>query len=191
MAWALAAPVARPDTNRYEFTYRDIVVSAGELRIEDDEASANFNSPMAPDTSTCIVSVDQFFSPGPTPVGSVLVPEGSLICGGDPGEPGYAGFGVLLTEATGLDGQYSTPAVPDKTGPAHVLTSADRLFDPARGIIQPRNQATGVGGLRKPSLRITSAELGITGTAGAPDYGINSAANLAADAVCVVAIERE
>src|SRR5688500_12021453 len=106
----------------------------------------------------------------------MVVPEGSLITGGDQGEPGYEGFGVLESPR---DDQYSTPAVPGPTGPATVLTGANRLFDPARGFIQPRSGA--VGGLRKPSLRITDNDLGVNGTPSNPDYLVNSIANLSAD----------
>jgi hypothetical protein len=93
----LAGPVTTGpfSPNRFVFTYRNIVVSPGSERIEDDEAATNYNSPIAPDVDTCIISVDQFFVPGPSPIGSVPTGEGMMICGADPGEPGYAGFGVL------------------------------------------------------------------------------------------------
>jgi hypothetical protein len=123
----------------YEYTSAPITISAGADRMEDDEASPNFNSPMAPDTYVCIVTVDQFFSPGPGPVGSTVVPEGSIVCGADPGEPGYLGFGVL-GDAGEIVTQYSTPAfpMPDGSDPATDITSVAgfgtgtaRLFDPA------------------------------------------------------------
>lgn len=125
----------------YEFTYRPIEVSPGEDRIEEDEAAVDYNSPVAPDTPVCVVTVE------PIPP-----PEGSILCGGDPGEPGYLGFGVLGNRRA-RRAQYSTPAVPGKTGPADVLTTSDRLYDPARGRIRPRGPGGG-GGLRKPSLRV-------------------------------------
>ena len=129
-----------------------IEVSPGEDRIEEDEASPDFNSPVKPDTEACIVSAEAL--PGG-------VPEGAIVCGGDPGEPGYFGFGVL-GPTTGLprlrrNRQYSTPALP-LTGPPglHVpqrdvtLSGGEfgpplgqgtkRLFDPARGFIDRRNR---------------------------------------------------
>lgn len=157
----------------YEYTYSDIVVSPGIDRIETEEASPDFNSPAAPDDqTTCIVTVDQFFSPGPSPVGSVLIPEGSIVCGGDPGEPGYAGYGVLLADSSS---QYSTPCVPGVSGPTDPIDpAAHRLYDPARGVIEPRDPVTGEGGLRKPSLRIPE----VGGSPAAPNYLVNSEANL-------------
>src|SRR5260370_4613957 len=89
---------------------------------------------------TCVTSLE------------VFPPEGDLMCGGDPGEPGYAGFGVLGPGAAHPT-QYSTPAVPGVASPGTAITT-QRLFDPTRGTIQPRNPATGAGGLRKPSLRV-------------------------------------
>jgi cytochrome c peroxidase len=86
-------------------------------------------------------------------------PEGSINCGGDPGEPGggrtLAAFGVHRADA------YSRPAVsPSPTASTTPLAGAatggpitTRLFDATRGgAIQPRTGAT--GGLKKPSLRI-------------------------------------
>src|SRR2546423_13586091 len=95
---------------------------------------------------TCVTSLE------------VFPPEGDLMCGGDPGEPGYAGFGVLRAGAL-RNTQYSTPAVPGVAAPGTAITT-QRLFDPTRpgtGLILPRNPATGVGGLRKPSLRVPEA----------------------------------
>jgi hypothetical protein len=173
----------------YEFTYEPVPVTTGELRIEDDEAAVDFNSPIAPDTEFTITSVDQFFSPeiffflpGSNPLNDpsvIVVPEGSLITGGDPGEPGYSGFGVLESPAH-RDEQYSLPAVPGPTSPATTLTRSMRLFDAARGgYIPPRTGAT--GGLRKPSLRIQPY-----GAPGNPGYLVNSEANLAADPASLV-----
>jgi len=182
---------------RYEFTYRPIVVTPGEDRIEDDEASPDFNSPIKPDNrDTCILNVDQFFVPGPTPEGSVTVGEGAIICGGDPGEPGYEGFGILLSAAE-RDEQYSTPALPlpAGSGPGTNLTTGlgglnRRLYDAARvepealatGFI-PARDAAGKYGLRKPSLRVAVNG----GTPTQPNFLKNSAANLAADPAALVA----
>jgi cytochrome c peroxidase len=171
----------------YRYTFRDIAVTPGEDRVEEGEASPDFNSPIAPDTPACIVSVDQFFSPGPSPFspGTVALPEGSIICGGDPGEPGYAGFGLLRGRAR-RDEQYSTPAVPltgvpaAQRGPGLNITGRP-LFDPERGIIAPRLSAAAAGGLRRPSLRARGSgdPPAHTGTPADPDYLVNSAANLA------------
>lgn len=152
---------------QYDFNYMDITVSSGEDRIEDDEVAIDYNSPFAPDDYLCVLTVE------PIPP-----PEGSLLCGGDTGEPGYMGFGVLLDDSSD---QYSVPAVPGATAASTDPNSPKgsivglQLFDPARGFIAPRN-ALGVGGLRKPSLREPPI-----GTPANPGYAVNSAANLAGD----------
>ena len=183
----------------YQYTYRDIEVSPGELRVEDDEAAADFNTPIAPDTAACIISVDAFYSPGPHPYSpdTIATGEGATICGGDPGEPGYLGFGVLGPTTGPPSGritvQYSTPAFPlsgNPRNPSRDITSGPgsplgtgnkRLFDPVRGLINARADGSATGGLRKPSVRITDLDLGVNGTPAAPDYLVNSAANLIAD----------
>jgi cytochrome c peroxidase len=183
----------------YEFTYQDILVSAGSGRIEDDETAPDFNSPMSPRTafsagSDCtdsgpftictIVSVDAFFSPGPHPYspGTVATGEGALITGGDPGEPGYAGFGVLLSSAQ-RGNQYSVPAVPGIASPQTPIPTTARLFDPVRGSIQPRAESVAAGGLRRPSLRARGfGDAAVhNGSPSNPDYVVNSAARLVAD----------
>jgi hypothetical protein len=160
---------------QYDYNYADITVSPGDARIEDDEASIDYNSPIAPDTPGCVATVE------PIPP-----PEGSFLCGGDPGEPGYAGFGVLLPKGERA-AQYSVPAVPggtatDPSNPNSPKGSIVglKLFDPVRGEIQPRSGAT--GGLRKPSLRINPH-----GTPASPGFGVNSADNLLADPAGLVA----
>lgn len=177
----------------YEYITRDIEVTPGEDRIE-DEPAIDYNSPEKTDTPVCIVTAEAPWGPtlGPflTPADfGTGVPEGSIICGGDPGEPGYAGFGVLLADNSS---QYSTPAVPGgttnggDTDPADYLPKDSiiglPLYDPARGYIAVRDPVTGAGigggaSLLKPSLRI--AEVGGTGTN--PAYAVNSEANLAVD----------
>jgi hypothetical protein len=141
---------AQPDGS-WAWIYKEIEVSPGEVRIEDDEAAIDFNSPIAPDILSCITTTEfsytgpagEFYSTGPaadfpnvtpslTPAN--MLPEGITVCGGDPGEPGYLGFGVLGDTAEQTE-QYSVPAVPGKTRPDDILTSADRLYDPARGFI--------------------------------------------------------
>lgn len=155
---------------RYDFNYRDITVSPGDERIELDEVAIDYNSPMAPDPLVCVTTVE------PIPP-----PEGSLLCGGDPGEPGYLGFGVRGSNANARMAQYSVPAVPGGTAASTDPNSTKgsivglSLRDPVRGVIQPRT-AGGTQGLRKPSLRVPPG-----GNPNDPGYLLNSAANLAAD----------
>jgi cytochrome c peroxidase len=163
---------------RYDFNSSPIVVSPGADRIDPDEAVIDYNSPMRPDTPICVTTVE------PIPP-----PEGSRLCGGDPGEPGYRGFGVLGGTGVGLNSrihQYSVPAVPGGTAdpldvPNGVKSSIVglRLYDPARGgtgFINPRNAAGGGRALRKPSLRVPPV-----GNNSNPGYVVNSEANLASD----------
>jgi cytochrome c peroxidase len=165
---------AIPDPNRWEWTYKTVEVSPGVERVEDDEVSIDYNSPVAPDTRACIISTE------PIPA------EGAVVCGGDPGEPGYAGFGVLRGAARRGE-QYSTPALPRPVGrrtpgadiTPGIGTGNNRLFDPARGFINPRVGAN--GGLRKPSLRIAP-----WGAPANPGYLVNSEADLAADPAALV-----
>jgi cytochrome c peroxidase len=70
----------------------------------------------------------------------------------------------------------SIPFVTTGTAIPVSFAAGFRLTDPFRGVILPRNIATGIGGLRKPSLRI--ADVGGNGTA--PNYLWNSVANLTA-----------
>jgi cytochrome c peroxidase len=148
---------------RYHWTYHPITVTPGEERIEEDEAAPDFNSPMAQDDlETCVVTAEI----GLLDSNGNDVPEGSIICGGDPGEPGYAGFARLLG-ALNRGQQYSTPAFPLPAGssPGTVLTQVPgfgttrRLFDPA-GCAERNLESTGscsgagfINRLRKPTLR--------------------------------------
>jgi len=159
----------------YRFTYRDITVSPGEDRVEDDEVPIDYNSPIAPQGNFCVTTVE------PIPP-----PEGSILCGYDPGEPGYAGFGVLL-RGRGRQQQYSVPAVPGGTvlnddlenGPKSDITGL-KMFDPVRGFINPRRYSAAIGGLRRPSLR-AQGQIGAgmgrihNGSPANPDYLHNSA----------------
>jgi cytochrome c peroxidase len=173
-----------PDTGQitFEFTYSLVAVSPGDGRVEEDEVAIDYNSPVAPEAITCVTTVE------PIPP-----PEGSILCGADPGEPGYAGFGVLLGDRTG---QYSVPAVPGGTADDGDLLNGPKgsiiglsLYDPARskgGVISPRIGSQAVGGLRRPSLRAegqTTKGVGRihSGTPGQPNYLHNSVENLAAD----------
>jgi hypothetical protein len=154
------------DTNRYVWTYEEEVITSGAERFEEDEPAPDFNIPIGSDptplTDTCIVSTEA------TPM------EGAIVCGGDPGEPGYLGFGVLGD----LSVQYSTPGFPipkattDSPGSpaddlvALVLAGA-RLFDPARGYIKSLDE--GGEGLEKPTLQNDDA----LGEEGEPNYLFN------------------
>ena len=61
------------------------------------------------------------------------------------------------TDPNFLSAAYSTPGVPGVASPGTVIPAAARLYDPVRGLIQPRDATTGVGGLHKPSLRVPEA----------------------------------
>jgi cytochrome c peroxidase len=163
---------ALPDgTNRWDWTYRNVLVSPGAGRVE--ETAINYNAPFKPDPGfpgsgspnsanrACIVSLE-----------ASNPPEGDTVCGGDPGEPGYRGFGVLRANVN-----YSTPAVPipDTTQASPGLPGTDitglQVYDPTRGgFISARDPGTGAGGLRKPSLSVPDAG----GSPGQPNYWINT-----------------
>lgn len=151
------------DANACTPTPITITVSPGAGRVEDGHTSIDYNAPFARDTPVCVLSTE--------------TPEGVALCGGDPGEPNYLGFGVLDLAVD----EYSTPALPGVLSSIDPIPPSARLFDPARGLIQPRSPVTGAGGLRKPSLRIPGDGGSIGGTPAAPNYLVNSAANLAAD----------
>ena len=137
-----------PGSGAYRFTYREVEVSPGEERIEDDEAAIDFNSPIGAETEATIISTEQFFVPGPGPEGSVLAAEGGAVTGADPGEPGYAGFGVLLADTAE---QYSVPAVPGIASPQTSVPrprgSTTRRGATSSRAPDPRRRA-GFGGLR-------------------------------------------
>jgi cytochrome c peroxidase len=157
-----------PDANPCTPEQRLIQVTPGlaRLPIAEGETQIDYNSPFARDSPICILSAE--------------IPEGVALCGGDPGEPGYTGFGVL-----DLLRGYSTPALPlRRATPATPIPASARLLDPLRpdtrdglGVIRPRNSGGGEGGLRKPSLRIAA----VGGRANQPNFLVNSAADLAAD----------
>jgi cytochrome c peroxidase len=145
------SPDCPNDPNTWMWTYKTVHISAP------TEAEISYNAPFKSDVlTTCITTTE------------AVPPEGSIICGGDPGEPNYAGFGVL-----NLSG-YSTPAIPLAGGSTNstVIPAGARLFDPERGVIQPRNPGTGAGGLRKPSLRVPPI-----GTPNNPGFLINTDPN--------------
>jgi cytochrome c peroxidase len=151
--WQVPDELVQDGPNHWTWTYRRVQVTPGSERVE--EPSIDNNGPIAPDinpnnpaTFKCIENLE------------AVPPEGDIICGGDPGEPNYSGFGWLNPSG------YSTPAVPngrilivdtnrdlipDQRVAASVLGLT--LFDPTRGTITPRTNA-GNGGLRKPSVRV-------------------------------------
>ena len=148
------------DPNRWVWTYLSVPITPGAGRVS--EAEIDYNAPVNPDDrSTCLITTE------------IVPAEGSTICGGDPGEPNYGGFGVLRADG------YSTPAVPGGTlvsgttisGIAGEITGL-KLFDPFRGFINARDPVTGAGGLHKPSLRIPP-----WGTPSVPGYLVNTDAN--------------
>lgn len=149
-------------------------VSPGATRLEPGATAIDYNNPVAADAQVCVT------------VTEAAPPEGSLLCGGDPGEPSYFGFGRINLPLSG----YSTPAVPTALfpfqpagSPGTPLAPTRRLFDPGRafpealaGFILPRN-ALGEFGLRKPSLRLASVHdaAGQAGRPGRPAYTANAA----------------
>ncbi len=146
------SPQCPNDPNTWIWTYKTVTVTPGADRVQVGEAAISYNAPFASDVlTTCITTTE------------AVPPEGSILCGGDPGEPSYFGFGVLNS------GGYSTPAVPGVASPSTPIPASARLFDPERGVIQPRNPTTGAGGLRKPSLRVPPI-----GTPTAPGYLVNT-----------------
>jgi hypothetical protein len=176
--------------SRWGWTYDRLPITPGVDRVLGPEI--DYNGPAGPDaTFPTPVTADSLppdtFEHCITNL-ELVPPEGVLLCGGDPGEPNYAGFGVFRNDG------YSTPVIRQVAGrpsdpgdriPALGLGN-HRLYDPSpadgvpggapRGFINPRNPNTGVGGLRKPSLRIPDAD----GTPHNPNFLFNWAPNLAA-----------
>ncbi len=150
-------------SQRWAWSMTTVQVSSGAGRVFGPEI--DYNGPIGPDNNNipfCVANLE------------LVPPEGTLLCGLDPGEPNYSGFGVLNTSG------YSTPAVPGVASLATPIPPGSLLYDATRGgSIQPRDPVTGIGGLFKPSLRIPEAG----GTPGNPNYLYNSAANLASRAM--------
>ncbi len=158
------------DPNRYVWTYKSVYIIPGADRVEPGSIPIDYNNPIPADTYVCVTVLEQ--NP----------PEGSILCGGDPGEPGYIGFGRPTSPtAPNHYAAYSTPAIviPTSTGttgvfsPGMPVPPAARLYDPERGLIQPRNATTGAGGLRKPSLRLPE----VGGTPSSPNFLLNTDPN--------------
>ena len=207
--WMIPDQIEQQADGTWAWVYKPITVSPGEGRIEEDEAAIDFNSPIAPDIVACIVTTEfsytgaagQFYSNGPaagyvdpsfvpslTPAN--FVDEGITVCGGDPGEPGWAGFGVLEADSAGHTRSRPFQARLAPVTPSHRPTDCD---DPARGVIEPRADGTAgdlTHGLRRPSLRVCSGSGGVAGTncgtPANPAYLLNSEANLAADPAALV-----
>jgi cytochrome c peroxidase len=123
--------------NVWMWSYKSVVVTNGASRVS--EAEIDYNAPIRPDVANnaLLATFNSAAGAGTnggrliatgllnTPLTSdncvvtteVFPPEGDTMCGGDPGEPGYAGFGVLRpTSGTpNRTTQYSTPAVPGGT----------------------------------------------------------------------------
>jgi len=179
---SINGPVVSPanDPNRYVWVYETVEVSPGcesDLECRVGDTSLDFNSPLRPDVETPFTSYPPTFDTLVCMVGTEFMPpEGSIICGGDPGEPGYAGFGVLDTEG------YSVPAVPGVASPTTAITT-QRLIDPAGcadrneelpgSCVQLANGTGRIVRLLRPTVRNT----GLTGNP--PDYLQNSVDELA------------
>jgi cytochrome c peroxidase len=140
----------------FTWTRTPAQISPGADRVEQGATAIDYNNPVGPDAPACVL------------VTELNPPEGSVLCGGDPGEPGYLGFGVRAGNANQRRNQYSLPAVPGIASAGTPLPANARLVDPTRGVINPRN-AAGVGGLRKPSLRVPPH-----GNANNPGYLVNT-----------------
>jgi hypothetical protein len=164
-----------PGSGTYTWTRIPVNILPGVDRVEPGPSPIDYNNPVSADPGSCVLTTE--FNP----------PEGSILCGGDPGEPGYFGFGVLRPLAN-----YSTPAVPLSLfapgNPATPLAPTRLLYDPARltaaqggigGFVPARNPLTGQFGLRKPSLRVPSvvAANGLPGRPANPAYTANTDAN--------------
>jgi cytochrome c peroxidase len=152
-----------PTGNTWNWTFKAVTISPGAERVTGPEI--DYNGPVKADPFTCVDNLE------------VVPPEGTQLCGLDPGEPNYFGFGNLPNR-TG----YSTPAVPlagpgvrgrnvpvAQRVPEAVIPPGKLLFDPTRGFIRPRSQESGTGGLRKPSLRVPEAG----GRPNHPNYLVN------------------
>lgn len=167
--------------NTWIWAYQMKSISNG-ARVGEEEAAIDYNAPIKPDPVT-----SPTLTPSIAQLQAICIatteanpPEGDLLCGGDPGEPNYAGFGVLNA------GGYSTPAVPGgQTIPAgsqfvnqpKASVVGLSLHDPSRGTITARDPSTGSGGLRKPSLRVPE-NTGGTGSPSNPAYLINAFSNV-------------
>jgi len=149
---------------------------------------------MAPDTPVCIVSVDQFFSPGPGPRDRCSSQRVPSFCGGDPGEPGLCGIRRIASRSSAPEeGWIGRPILdagpsPGKRDQRTFLIRQWTVFSILhRGFIEPASDpVTGIGGLRKPSLRIPPWGNGVL-----PGFDVNSEANLAADPAALGAFDRE
>ena len=157
------------------WAYQTVPIGSG-ARVGTEDAAIDYNAPIKPDlaTGTNLTPDVAFLQSICIATTETVPPEGSFLCGGDPGEPNYSGFGVLNT------GGYSTPAVPGGTSQGFNLPKSSviglSLYDAARGGAIPRRDASGSGGLRKPSLRVPE-NTGGNGSPANPYYLINAFSN--------------
>jgi cytochrome c peroxidase len=186
-------PVFSPanDPNRWVWIYEEQDISPGDDRVEG--TSIDFNSPIRPDVATPTTTFAPKYANLACIVTTELVPpEGTILCGGDPGEPGYLGFG-RLGNARQRDDQYSTPAVPlningaqtapggdvANPGPGTVLSTARRLVDPA-GCGERNSTLGGAGSCTGQGViqRLLKPTLKANPNSQNPQYTANSLANL-------------
>jgi cytochrome c peroxidase len=185
---SLAGTVISPadDPNRWVWVNETVQISPGADRV--GETAIDFNSPVRPDLNINPGNYPSTFGDDPMcMVTTELVPpEGSVICGGDPGEPGYLGFGVVGSTNALRRGQYSMPAVAGVASPTTPINLAtQKLIDPAgcgdrnstpggAGSCAPAANGVGiVNRLLKPTVRDNPSAI--------PNYLRNSVANLAAN----------
>ena len=148
--------------NVYRWLRVPRIISSGASRVAPGEAQIDYNNPVAPDPIN--PGALTAFLPGPCVISLELnPPEGALLCGGDPGEPSYGGFG-FRSGLAGFPTGYSTPAVPLNTLAAAQRTPATNvaglsLYDPegcATRNAESPGSCTGQGNvqrMRKPTLR--------------------------------------
>jgi cytochrome c peroxidase len=199
----------RGTSNTWLWTYRSASITDGAERVEADEVAIDYNSPIRTDfgsnlTTALLVPASNAWNNCSNPIICNLaaaalqvldaqaaciistepIPvEGAQVCGGDPGEPGYLGFGVPPSTSGQRAAAYSTPALPlpaafrppgvdpRTVNIAAAIQAGARLTDPA-GCAQRNLESPGscVGNgqivrLRKPTLRATPSS--------APDYDDN------------------
>jgi len=86
------------DSNRWVWTYTNVTITPGSPRV--GEPTIDYNAPIVADPGLFPLNPSAFVCEITT---EVLPAEGSMICGGDPGEPGHAAFGSLATVAVNVN----------------------------------------------------------------------------------------